>query len=182
MSDCDQSNCQLIDANTLNAYYRPILFTGGGFLTIEATGECQCPQCAAVTRVPTSEPPEFNLVTCNCLDPVNGPYSARGVFIIPRLINTVTVYTAAGTQLVPVVVGGDAEVAGPAPPADDEVIGLSPNSVDVDRAIRDAVSQLRKKYPSGVSAKVTELGFWAFGKPVGLAALYVRMQQQQQQR
>ena len=151
-------------------------------LTLEAQGEAECAQCVAIVRAPmTIEPPEFNLQTCACVEITISPYSTRAAFSGVSYSKTVTVYTASGPQKVPVeaLPAAAAGAAAPEPAADDEVIGLSPNSIDVDRAIRDAVSQLRKKYPNGVNAKVTEIGFWAFGKPVGLAALYVRMQQKE---
>jgi hypothetical protein len=59
----------------------------------------------------------------------------------------------------------------------DEVLGISPNSWDINRAINDAVAQLEKLYPGDVHAVVTETGVVAAGSPVGIAFLYVRMKQ-----
>lgn len=183
MSECDRSRCYLINANSIKAYYHFVPGSGPGVLTIEAAGEAECPQCAAVVRAPmTIEPPEFNLVTCACVEITTGPFWARGGFTGVSYSKTVIVHTASGAQKVkvePLPAPKAAAFAAPEPAADNEVIGLSPNSIDVDRAIANAVSQLRKKYPDGINAKVTEIGFWAFGKPVGLAALYVRMQQKE---
>lgn len=182
-SECDRSHCYLIDAKSIKAYYHSVAGSGRGVLSIEAQGEADCPQCAAIVRSPAQiVPPELELITCACPEIAFGPYLARGVFSGVSYTKTVTVNTAAGPQRVPVEALPAAKAGAAAPPepaADNEVIGLSPNSIDVDRAIRDAVSQLREKYPDGFNAKVTEFGFWAFGKPVGLAALYVRMQQKE---
>lgn len=182
-SECDRSRCHLIDAKSIKAYYHSVAGSGRGVLTIEAQGEAECAQCVAIVRAPMQiEPPEFNLQTCACVEITISPYWKSAAFSGVSYSKTVTVYTASGPQQVPVealpAVKAGAGAA-PEPAVDNEVIGLSPNSIDVDRAIRDAVSQLRTKYPDGVNAKVTEIGFWAFGKPVGLAALYVRMQQKE---
>ena len=178
-SECDRSRCYLIDARSIKAYYHAIAGSGLGVLAVEAEGEAECAQCVAIVRAPTQiEPPEFDLITCACDEITFSPYFARGVFSGMSYVKTVTVRTASGLRKV-AVEPLPAALAGPAPEplAGDEVIGLSPNCIDVDRAVRDAVSQLRVRYPDGVNAKVTEIGFWAFGRPVGLAALYVRMQQ-----
>lgn len=180
MSMCDSSHCHLIDADSIRAFYHSSPFLT--FLAIEAQGSSECPQCVQIVQAPMPiEPPEFNLQTCAC--PAIGvfPYKVRAVFRDLPYTQTIVVRTASGAKTVkvePIPALEAGEVALPAPPADDEVVGYAPNSTDVSRAIADAVSKLREKFPGGVNARVTETGFFAVGTPIGIAALYVRMQQQ----
>lgn len=180
MSTCDPSQCYLIDADSIKAFYYSSPFLT--FLAIEAQGHSECPQCVKIVQPPMPiEPPEFNLETCACLAIGDFPYQVRAVFRDVPYTKTIVVRTASGAKTVkvePIPAPQAGEAILPAPPADDEVVGYAPNSTDVGRAIADAVSKLREKFPGGINAKVTETGFFAFGTPIGIATLYVRMQQQ----
>lgn len=176
MSTCDSSQCHLIDADSIRAFYHssPSLT----FLAIEAQGHSECPQCVQIVQAPIPiEPPEFNLQTCACLAIGDFPYQVRAVFRDLPFTATIVVRTASGAKTVKVEPIPAIEPL-PVPLSDDEVVGYAPNSTDVSRAIADAVSKLRERFPGGVHARVTETGFFAVGTPIGIAALYVRMQQQ----
>jgi hypothetical protein len=173
-------SCHLIDAESLTAWYvsRP---RGGGILTIEAKGHCECPNLARITQAPMPiEPPEFNLESCDC--PAIGmfPYDVKGSFAV-GYTPTVVVNTASGSKTVQVkpvpAVAGATAVPAPQPEASNEATGYAPNSTDVNLALSNAVSALRKKYPTNINATVKEIGFFAVGSPVGIAATFVTLEQ-----
>lgn len=172
-------NCYLINATSIKASW------GLGYLYLAASGDTECPQNANISESPlTIFPPEYQITTCACPAIGSFPYNIHAWFHLDVKPDTVTVHTAAGAQKVDVA-GFPADlitdVTTPgvltATPSDDEVIGISPNSWDINRAISDAVSKLRKLYPGNVNATVTETGVVAAGSPVGIAFLYVKMKQ-----
>jgi hypothetical protein len=172
-------NCYLINATSIDAYWAL------GHLFLKASGHCECPKYANISQSPLDIfPPQYQITTCACPEIGAFPYTAHGWFFLEEKPESVTVHTAAGARKVEV---GSfpaellPETATPGlllvTPAEDEVIGFSPNSWDVNRAISDAVSKLQKLYPANVNATVTETGVVAVGSPVGIAFLYVRMKQ-----
>ncbi len=173
------NNCYLVNATTINAYW------AHGLLYIGAEGHAECPQLVNISETPlTIYPPEYQIMTCACPQIGSFPYNVHAWFHLAEQPETVTVHTASGPQKIEVkpfprdlaedVATPDLLVAGP---TDGEVIGMSPNSIDVNRAITAAVAQLQKQYPANVHATVVETGFVAVGTPVGIAFLYVRMRQ-----
>jgi hypothetical protein len=173
------NNCYLVGVTTINAYW------AHGLLYLGAEGHAECPQFVNISETPLEiYPPEYQIMTCACTEIGSFPYNVHAWFHLAEQPETVTVHTASGPQKIevksfPTKLAED--VATPelltAKPADGEVIGMSPNSVDVNRAISSAVAQLQKLYPADVHATVVETGFVAAGTPVGIAFLYVRMRQ-----
>jgi hypothetical protein len=172
-------NCYLINATSIDAYWAL------GHLFLKASGHCECPKYANISQSPIEIfPPQYQITTCACPEIGSFPYTAHGWFHLPEKPESVTVHTASGARQVEVG-PFPAELLPDTPtpalltavPADDEVIGFSPNSWDVDRAISDAVNKLQKLFPAHVNATVTETGVVAVGTPVGIAFLYVRMKQ-----
>lgn len=172
------NNCYLVNATTINAYW------AHGLLFLMASGHAECPQFVSISETPlTIYPPEYQIMTCACPEVGSFPYDVHAWFHLVEKPETVTVHTASGPQKVEVTEFPpdlSEDIATPAAlakkPAEGEVIGISPNSWDVNRAINDAVSKLQKEYPGSVNATVTEIGVIAGGAPVGIAFLYVRMQ------
>lgn len=172
-------NCYLIEATSLNAYW------AHGLLYLSASGETECPQYANISETPlTIVPAEYQLTTCACPEIGRFPYNVHAWFHVIERPETVTVHTSAGAQKVPVEgfpadliedVGTPATLT--AKLSDDEVVGISPNSWDINRAINDAAGKLQALYPGAVNATITETGIVAAGEPVGIAFLYVRMKQ-----
>jgi hypothetical protein len=173
------NNCYLVNATTVNAYW------AHGLLYIGAEGHAECPQYVNISQSPMQiYPPEYQIMTCACPAIGSFPYSVHAWFHLPDKPETVTVHTASGPQKVevkgfPAALAEDVTTpsALTSEPAEGEVIGISPNSLDVNRAIPDAVAQLQKQYPGNVHATLVETGVVAVGSPVGLAFLYVRMRQ-----
>lgn len=174
------NQCYLVNAETINAYYTH------GLLYLSASGQSECPEFVAISQTMTTIfPPEYQITTCTCSQIGSSPYNVHAWFELAEAPETVTVHTASGAQKVdvqPFPADLSEELATPAQLidqlAENEVIGISPNSWDVNRAITDAVSKLQKSYPGEVNATVTETGVVAVGSPVGIAFLYVRMRQQ----
>jgi len=172
------NNCYLVNATTINAYW------AHGLLFLKADGHAECPQFVSISETPlTIYPPEYQIMTCACPEIGSFPYDVHAWFNLAEKPETVTVHTASGPQKVEVTdfpPDLSEEIATPAAlakkPAEGEVIGISPNSWDINRAIKDAISKLQKEYPGNVNATVTEIGVVAGGTPVGIAFLYVRMQ------
>jgi hypothetical protein len=171
--------CYLINATTIKAYW------GFGFLFLRASGNTECPNFANISESPIKiYPAQYQVTTCPCPEIGSFPYTAHAWFHLEEQPEKVSVHTAAGLREV------DVESFAPdmfpdavtpavltAAPADDEVVGISPNSWDVDRAITSAVTKLQKLFPGNVNATVTETGVVAVGSPIGIAFLYVRMKQ-----
>ena len=173
------NNCYLVNATTINAYW------AHGLLYIGAEGHAECPQLVSISETPlTIYPPEYQIMTCACPEIGSFPYNVHAWFHLAEQPETVTVHTASGPQKVevkafPADLAEDTATPSllTAAPTEGEVIGMSPNSIDVNRAITAAVAQLQKQYPGNVHATVVETGFVAVGSPVGIAFLYVRMRQ-----
>ncbi len=174
------SQCYLVNAETINAYY------AHGLLYLSATGHAECPEFVAISQTMlTIFPPEYQITTCVCGQIGSSPYDVHAWFHLAEQPETVTVHTASGEQKVevqPFPADLTDEIATPAlltgKLADGEVVGMSPNSWDVNRAISDAVSKLQKTFPGQVNATVTETGVVAVGSPIGIAYLYVKMKQE----
>lgn len=172
-------NCYLINAESINAYW------AHGLLYLAASGECECPKFANIAEAPmTIVPPEYQLTTCACAEIGTFPYSVHAWFHSAEQPETVTVHTTSGAQKVPVE-GFPADLTDDLPTpgiltaklAKEEVIGISPNSWDINRAINDAVQKLEKLHPGDVNATIVDTGVVAAGSPIGIAFLYVRMKQ-----
>jgi hypothetical protein len=176
------NDCFLINPTKINAYWVH------GLLFLAASGEAECPQYVNISQSPLRIfPPQYQVMGCACPEIGSFPYKVHAWFHVPEQPETVTVHTADGPQEVDVKafpIDLIEDVATPKilteKPAAGEVVGISPNSWDVNRAIGDAVSQLQKQYPGKVSAIVTEIGVVAVGSPVGIAFLYVNMKQSAQ--
>ena len=174
------TQCYLVNAETINAYY------AHGMLYLAASGHAECPEFVNISQtLVTISPPEYQITTCACPKIGSFPYSVHAWFELAEQPETVTVHTASGAQKVdvtPFPADLTEDIATPAlltdKLADGEVVGISPNSFDLDRAISDAVSKLQKTYPGEVNATVSDIGVVAVGSPVGIAYLYVRMKQQ----
>jgi hypothetical protein len=172
-------NCYLVNTETIDAYW------AHGLLFLRATGHAECAGNVSISESPLRiYPPEFQVMTCPCLEIGSFPYDVHAWFHLGEQPETVTVNTASGPQKVEVQgFPSDIsdEIATPSALtdklADGEVVGVSPNSWDVNRAITDAVNQLQKAYPGRLNATVTETGVVAVGSPIGIAFLYVRMLQ-----
>jgi hypothetical protein len=172
-------NCYLINATSIKAYW------AHGLLYLMASGDCECPQFASISETMiTIYPPEYQITTCACPEIGLFPYNVHAWFHLAEKPETVTVHTHEGPQKVeveafPAELSDDLVTPAvlTAKLAKDEVIGFSPNSWDINRAINDAVGQLEKLYPGNVHAELTETGVVAAGSPVGIAFLYVRMRQ-----
>ncbi|HYL99844.1 MAG TPA: hypothetical protein VEZ90_12890, partial [Blastocatellia bacterium] len=175
----EEMNCYLINATSIKAFW------GFGHLFLTASGHCECTKFANISESPmTIFPPQYQITTCPC--PIIGsfPYDVHAWFVLEEKPESVIVHTASGAQKVdvhPFAVDSLPDLTLPAvltaTPADDEVIGISPNSWDVNRAITNAVSKLQKLFPANVNATVVETGVVAVGTPVGIAFLYVKMKQ-----
>lgn len=176
------SNCYLVNTTTINAYW------AHGLLYLGADGHSECPELVSISETPmTIVPPEYQIMTCACPQIGSFPYKVHAWFHLDEQPETVTVHTASGPQKVEVasfppdlVEDVTTSAALTDAPAEGEVIGMSPNSWDVNRAIGDAVSKLQKLYPGNVNATVIETGVVAAGSPVGIAFLYVRMKQHEE--
>lgn len=148
-------------------------------LIIEASGHEDGIRNISIERVQSPiEPPIFTVVGEYSAAIGYFPYKVRGVFHFPANPHEIVV----GSQRYPVQEFCNENVktlpeALQQSLAENEVIGFSPNSYDVNRAIGDAVSKLQKKFPANVSATVVETGVVAVGSPVGIAYLYVKMRQ-----
>ena len=173
------SNCYLVGATTVNAYWTH------GLLYLTAEGHAECAQLVSISETPlTIYPPEYQITTCACPQIGSFPYDVRAWFHLAEKPETVTVHTASGPQKVevkpfPADLFEDATTPSVLTdePSEGEAVGISPNSFDLGRAIGDAVGKLQKLYPGNVHATIVETGVVAVGSPVGLAFLYVRMKQ-----
>lgn len=174
------NNCYLINATTINAYWahRVLLLT--------AEGHAECSEFAHITQSPIRIfPPEYQLMTCACPRVGSTPYNIQAWFYLIEQPETVTVQTASGPEKVTVKTFPTELSEGMSTPSilrsetsEGEVIGISPNNLDVNFAIGDAVSKLQELYPGDVHATLIETGVVATGPPAGITFLYVRMQQQ----
>jgi flavin-binding protein dodecin len=172
-------NCHLINSETLSAFW------AHGLLYLAASGHAECAEYVSISEAPIDiVPPEYQLTSCSCPAIGSFPYNVHAWFHLAEQPETVTIHTSAGAQKVEVTgfpsdlsddVSTPASLTGKL--GEGEVVGVSPNSWDVNRAITNAVDQLRKLYPDNVNAVVTETGVVAAGAPVGIAFLYVRMKQ-----
>jgi hypothetical protein len=173
------STCYLINATSIDAYW------AHGLLYLAAAGHAECAQYAAISQSPMDIiPAEYQITTCACPQIGSFPYGIHAWFHVAEQPEAVTVHTASGAEKVEVktfpadlVPDVATSAALTDPPAEGEVIGFSPNSWDVNRAITDAAGKLQKLYPGKVNATVTETGIVAAGSPIGIAFLYVRMKQ-----
>ena len=174
------NQCFLVNAETINAYF------AHGLLYLSASGHAECPQFVNISQTMlTIFPPEFQIMTCACPQVGSLPYNVHAWFELAEQPETVTVHTASGPQKVEVKsfpADLTDDIATPSLLTDKlaagEVVGISPNSFDLSRALGDAVSKLQQAYPGEVNASVTDIGVVAAGSPVGIAYLYVRMKQQ----
>ena len=172
-------NCFLINAATINAYW------AHGLLFITAAGEAECVEYANISQAPLDVfPPEFQVMSCPCPAPGAFPYRAHGWFALAKNPETITVNTLSGPQKVnveafPPVLSGDVETPSifTTQPGEGEVVGISPNSWDVNTAIGHAVNQLHELFPNQIKAVVTETGVVTLGSPISMAFLYVKMKQ-----
>jgi hypothetical protein len=172
-------NCFLINADTINAYW------AHGILFITAAGETECVEYANISQAPLDVfPPDFQIMSCACATPGSYPYRAHGWFILAKNPDTIKVHTLAGPRRVKVEAFPEAlpdDVKTPSlfttQAGEGEVVGISPNSFDVNVAISHAVNQLHESFPNQVRAVVTETGVVTLGGPVGMAFLYVKMKQ-----
>lgn len=173
------NNCYLINATEIKAYW------AHGLLYLAASGHTSCPQYVSISQTAAAiVPPEYQITTCVCPELVIAPYNVHAWFHLEEKPETVTVHTAAGAQKVEVGPFAPDLIEDVTTPsvlteeaAEGEVVGISPNSMDLGRAINDAVGKLQKLYPGDVHATVVETGVVAAGSPVGIAFLYVRMRQ-----
>jgi hypothetical protein len=173
------SNCYLVNATEIKAFW------AHGLLYIAANGHSECPQLVSISETMlTIYPPEYQITTCPCPQIGSFPYNVHAWFHLEEKPETVTVHTASGPQKVevgPFPADLIEDVTTPSfltdEPAEGEVVGISPNSMDLGRAINDAIGKLQKLYPGDVHATLVETGVVAAGSPVGLAFLYVRMKQ-----
>lgn len=178
------NNCYVVSATAVNAYW------AHGLLYIGAEGYAECPQFVSISQTPLAiYPPEYQITTCACTQVGSFPYKVHAWFHLAEKPETVIVYTASGPQKVEVGPFPRDLVEDVATPAllteetpEGEVVGISPNSFDVARAIGDAVSKLQQQFPGNVHAELVETGVVAVGSPVGLAFLYVRMRQTEETR
>ncbi len=174
------TQCYPVNAETISAHY------AHGLLYLAASGHSECPQFVAISETMiTIFPPEYQITTCACPQIGSFPYNVHAWFHLAEQPETVVVHTAAGAQKVEVTSFPDDltdDIATPAlltdKPGDGEVVGISPNSFDLSRALSDAVSKLQTAYPGQVNATVTDIGVVAAGSPVGIAYLYVKMKQE----
>ena len=174
------TQCYPVNAETINAFY------AHGLLYLSASGHSECPQYVAISQTMiTIFPPEYQITTCACPQIGSLPYNVHAWFHLAEQPETVTVHTAAGAQKVEVTSFPDDltdDIATPALLTDKavegEVVGISPNSFDFNRALSDAISKLQTAYPGQVNATVTDIGVVAAGSPVGIAYLYVKMKQE----
>ncbi len=91
-------------------------------------------------------------------------------------VNKIEIITANGVQLYDVQqYSAGADLALPVS-SGDTVTGIAPNSADYNTAFKNAVAQMRQKFPGNVSASVIDSGFVAAGTPVGIAYTYVTLQ------
>ncbi len=172
-------NCYLINASSINAYWAL------GLLYITAQGDAECTDYVTISQSPlTIFPPEYQIMTCPCPNIGKFPYTAHAWFGLAKNPEMVNVHTASGPQQVkvesfPAVLAGDVQTPSvfTAQPAEGEVVGISPNSWDFNRAMGDAVNQLNELYPGGINATVTETGVVTLALPIGMAFLYVKMRQ-----
>lgn len=170
----------LVNAETINAFY------AHGLLYLSANGHAECAQYVAISETMlTIFPPEYQITTCACPQIGSFPYNVHAWFHLAEQPETVTVHTASGPQKIDVKPFPDDltdDITTPAlltdTPAEGEVVGISPNSFDLSRAISDAVSKLQTAFPGQVNATVTDIGVVAAGSPVGIAYLYVKMKQE----
>lgn len=174
------NHCYLVNAETIDAFY------AHGLLYLSAAGHAECAQFVAISQTMiTIFPPEYQITTCACPQIGSFPYNVHAWFEIAEQPETVVVHTASGAQKVdvkPFPADLTDDIATPSlltdKLADGEVVGISPNSFDINRAITDAVSKLQKTFPGQVSATVTDIGVVAAGSPIGIAYLYVKMKQE----
>lgn len=172
-------NCFLINADSINAYW------AHGLLLITAAGETECVEYANISQAPLDVfPPEFQVMSCACQVPSVSPYRAHGWFALAKSPETITVHTLSGPQKVkveafPQVLPGDVQTPSvfTAQSGEGEVVGISPNSWDVNAAIGHAVNQLHELFPNQIKAMVTETGVVTLGSPISMAFLYVKMKQ-----
>ena len=171
------NHCYLVNATTIDAFW------AHGLLYLTASGHAECVEYVAISQTPlTIVPAEYQITTCACAQIGSLPYQVHAWFHVVEQPEKVNVHTASGAQEVEVK-GFPAEIgdiATPAPlsdAAEGEVIGIAPNSTDINRAIADAVAKLQKLYPGKVNATLTESGVVAAGSPIGIAFIYVRMKQ-----
>lgn len=127
-------------------------------------------------------PPIYMVVGEQCGAIGNFPFQTRKVISYPTNIDYVNVQTGEGSvkvQIVPVPADteGLAEAQAVEKTGPDEVVGYSYNQVNVDGAISNAISKLRKTHNGAINAVVKETGFVAVGSPIGIAYLYVVMEQ-----
>lgn len=59
--------------------------------------------------------------------------------------------------------------------ADTKIVGYAPNSTDLNAAFSDAVNTARSKFPGNISLEWDSAGFFAAGRPVGIAATWVSL-------
>jgi hypothetical protein len=168
----------LVNATTIEAYW------AHGLLYLTASGHAECVEYVAISQTAlTIIPAEYQITTCACPQIGSFPYQVHAWFHVVEKPEKVKVHTASGSEDVEVQ-GFPTEIGDITTPAalgadlaDGEVIGIAPNSTDINRAIADAVTQLQKLYPGKVNATLTETGVVAAGSPIGIAFIYVRMKQ-----
>lgn len=106
------------------------------------------------------------------------PYTVKKVVPYATDLNYIQFQMANGTQKIPVTSLEAKSVSLAATQGAQQVVGYAYNSTDINVAIQDAVSKLRKLSPDGnIAAQLTSSGFVAAGSPVGIAYYYVVMQQ-----
>ena len=125
-------------------------------------------------------PPIYMVVGEPCAVIGYFPYTVKSTVFYSTDLDYVQFQLSDGTQRIPI---HDVMVAQENTPeilakkTDTQVVGYAYNSADINVAIQDATNKLQQRFPGKVSAVLKESGFVAAGSPVGIAYLYVVMEQ-----
>ncbi|CAM1340661.1 hypothetical protein [Tenacibaculum amylolyticum] len=132
----------------------------------------------------TIYPPIYMVVGEPCAVIGYFPYTVHKTVPYATDLDYVQFQTAKGTERIPIrdimediAPAAKTELLASAANSDNQVTGYAYNSSDINVAISDAISKLRKKFPNGISAEIVSSGFVAAGSPVGIAFFYVVMEQ-----
>ncbi|MCL1127250.1 hypothetical protein [Shewanella surugensis] len=154
-------------------------------LTIKAEGYAEGITAPTIKAIDlTAEVPLF-VVTAQD-SPAIGffPYTAQQTFDgIRGDLTEISIQTPEGITTYPVIHLLSGQNAPVHPKAlseisEKQIAGYAYNQSNFNVAFNNAVSQLYKKFPGHISAKVVESGFVAAGSPVGIAYTYVVMEQE----
>ncbi len=108
------------------------------------------------------------------------PYTVQKTVSYATDLDTVSFQMEGGTKQIPVVdiLKDKATPDALKSTSSNQVTGFAPNSSNINTAIANAITKLRKANPNGINAKMIESGFVAAGSPIGIAYYYVVMEQQ----